>query len=188
MGDVASTDFNAFKIEVDRQLKDMGQKLGASEKNAILNAVSTYDKACEKVIKRKVKLSGDKLNELLDTLECEVSHLSDFGYFAAENSGEYIIYETNSDLRDSESVTMSETIHDYFIREVKPHVGEAWINMDSTKIGYEISFNKYFYKHKPLRSLDSVAKDIIALEGQSEGLMAEILGVNLKKLSGVAGD
>jgi type I restriction enzyme M protein len=44
-------------------------------------------------------------------------------------------------------------IHDYFIREVRPHVDEAWIAIDKTVIGYEISFNKYFYQHKPLRSL-----------------------------------
>jgi len=43
------------------------------------------------------------------------------------------------------------------------------------KIGYEISFNKYFYRHKPLRSLADVTKDILALEDQADGLMAEIL-------------
>jgi type I restriction enzyme M protein len=48
---------------------------------------------------------------------------------------------------------LKENIYDYFLREVKPHVAEAWINLDATKIGYEISFNKYFYRHKPLRAL-----------------------------------
>jgi hypothetical protein len=50
-----------------------------------------------------------------------------------------------------------ESIHDYFRREVKPHVPEAWIDLDKTKIGYEISFNKYFYQHKPLRSIEEVS-------------------------------
>jgi type I restriction enzyme M protein len=58
---------------------------------------------------------------------------------------------------------------------VKPHVDEAWIDLDKTKIGYEISFNKYFYQHKPLRSLDEVTRDIVDLEKASEGLIAEIL-------------
>jgi len=45
------------------------------------------------------------------------------------------------------------------------------------KIGYEISFNKYFYQHKPLRSLEAVAKNILSLEKQAEGLIAQILGL-----------
>jgi len=56
--------------------------------------------------------------------------------------------------------------------------------MESTKIGYEISFNKYFYLHKPLRTMEEVAKDVIALELQAEGLIAEILGVSVKVMSG----
>lgn len=52
------------------------------------------------------------------------------------------------------------------------------------KIGYEISFNKYFYKHQPLRSTDEVAREIIALEQQAEGLIAEILGISVDTVSG----
>jgi type I restriction enzyme M protein len=73
-------------------------------------------------------------------------------------------------------------IHSYFLAEVKPHVEEAWINLDSTKIGYEISFNKYFYRHKPLRSMEEVARDIIALERQAEGLIADILGIDVNQI------
>ncbi len=65
---------------------------------------------------------------------------------------------------------------------------EAWINMESTKIGYEISFNKYFYQHKPLRSMEVVAKDIIEVEQQAEGLIAEILGVSVETVTGVDDD
>ena len=72
---------------------------------------------------------------------------------------------------------MSDDIQSYFLKEVKPHVNEAWINIDSIKIGYEISFNKYFYKHKPLRSIEEVTKDIVSLEQQSDGLIREILGL-----------
>jgi type I restriction enzyme M protein len=60
---------------------------------------------------------------------------------------------------------------------VKPHVSEAWLNLDSTKIGYEISFNKYFYRHKPLRELEEVSNDILALENESDGLIREILNL-----------
>lgn len=70
--------------------------------------------------------------------------------------------------------------------EVKPHVDEAWINLDTVKIGYEISFNKYFYRHKPLRSLEEVATDIINLEQKAEGLIAQILGVKVAEAQGEA--
>ena len=122
-----------------------------------------------------MKLTGEKLDKLLTHLDCTADQLADFGYFKSGKANEYTIYETESDLRDSETIPLKETIHDYFLREVKPHVDEAWIDLDKTKIGYEISFNKYFYQHKPLRTLDEVTADIVELEKTSEGLIAEIL-------------
>ena len=179
-------DFNLFKDKVDAVLKAQKIKLSAPEKNSILNAVSWYDESAEKVVKKTVKLSGSKLDELLDRLGCSKEQLADFGFYPSGKSGEYITYEPSSDLRDSESIPLAQEIHEYFLEEVKPHVEEAWINLDSTKIGYEISFNKYFYRHKPLRSLDEVASDIIDLEQKAEGLIAQILGVNVAEVQGDA--
>ena len=139
-----------------------------------------------KVVKKVVKLSGTKLDELLSHLGCSQEQLADFGYYSSGKSGEFITYEPSSDLRDSESVPLAQEIHEYFLEEVKPHVEEAWINVDSTKIGYEISFNKYFYRHKPLRALNEVAKDIIDLEQKAEGLIAQILGVDVAEVQGEA--
>jgi type I restriction enzyme M protein len=175
IGDEEFNDFNLFKEKVDAVLKESKLKLGASEKNAILNAVSWYDENAEKVVKGTVKLTGDKLQNLLKHLNCKESDLAHFGYFASDKKGEYTVYETESDLRDAENVPLKETIHSYFLREVLPHVPEAWINLDATKIGYEISFNKYFYQHKPLRAIEEVTADILALEKESDGLIAEIL-------------
>jgi type I restriction enzyme M protein len=175
MGSEISNDFNVFKSEVEKVVKAEKIKLSAGEKNSILSAVSWYDEEAEKVIKRVHKLQGEKLEQLLEHLGCEEKDLADFGYFKTE--GGYIEYESDTDLRDSENVPLGESIHQYFLEEVKPYVGEAWINLDSVKIGYEISFNKYFYKHKPLRSIEEVANDIIELEKQSEGLIKEILGL-----------
>jgi type I restriction enzyme M protein len=169
--------FNIFIEKVDEALKSKKIKLSASEKNAILNAVSWYDSTAEKVIKGTTKLLGDKLEQLLDHLDCKESELVDHGYFATDKKGEYLTYETESDLRDSENVPLKENIHSYFLREVKPHVDEAWINLDATKIGYEISFNKYFYRHKPLRAIEEVSKDILKLEDLSDGLIREILNL-----------
>ena len=188
IGEDEFNDYNQFKVLVDKTLKAQKITLGATEKNALLNAVSEYDKNAEKVIKKKQKLNSDELDQLLLHLGCSEKDLPDFGYYPAEKNGEYLIYESSSDLRDSESVPLKDQIHCYFLAEVKPHVPEAWINLDSTKIGYEISFNKYFYRHKPLRSMEEVARDIIDLEQQAEGLIAEILGVAVEEVSGAEHD
>ena len=171
------SNFNEFAEKVDTALKAGKTKLSAAEKNAILNAVSWYDAGAEKVVKGITKLSGDKLDRLLHHLGCAESQLADYGYFPTSKKGEYLEYETESDLRDTENVPLKDDIHQYFLKEVRPHVPEAWINLDSTKIGYEISFNKYFYRHKPLRSLEEVSADILQLEAESDGLIREILNL-----------
>lgn len=176
-GDKLYTNFNDFKKDIDDELKAQKLTISAGDKKAILNAVSWYNADADKVIKKVEKLSVDKLTKLLQHLDCEETDLADFGYYATANKGEYTVYETESDLRDSENVPLKNNIHSYFLKEVKPHVAEAWINLDATKIGYEISFNKYFYKHTPLRSIADVTKDIVALENKSEGLIAEILNL-----------
>lgn len=194
-------DFNVFKTEVDQALKTAKLKPSAGEKKAILDAVSWYDETAEKVIKKKQKLTAEKRDELLHRLGCTEAELPDYGYYPTGKAGEYTLYETESDLRDYENVPLASAssatgttsipepnpskdsangsaIHDYFLREVKPHVAEAWIDLEKTKIGYEISFNKYFYQHKPLRSLGEITAEILELEKKSEGLIMELL--NLK--------
>lgn len=170
--------FNLFREKVTTACKDKACLVSKSDLNAILNAVSEYDAQAEKVVKGTTKLSGDKLEKLLDHLGCTESQLADYGYYATTKKGEFTEYETESDLRDTENVPLKEAIYDYFLREVKPHVAEAWINLDATKIGYEISFNKYFYRHTPLRTLEEVSADILALESESDGLIAEILSLH----------
>ena len=172
-------DFNVFKEKVEEVLKAKKVKLSSSEKNAILNAVSWYDASAEKVIKGNTKLTGDKLEQLLEHLDCKENELANHGYFITDKKGEYLEYETESDLRDTENVPIKENIYAYFLREVKPHVAEAWINLNATKIGYEISFNKYFYRHKPLRDMEEVSSDILKLEALSDGLIREILNLDM---------
>lgn len=175
-GDTLYTDYNKFEKEVSDLMKGM-KHVSTSDKKAILNAVSWYDAEAEKVIKKVEKLSGDKLAKLLQHLDCNEKDLCDFGYYPTHKKGEFVVYETESDLRDTENVPLKENIHSYFLREVKPHVSEAWIHLEATKIGYEISFNKYFYQHKPLRAIEAVTADIMALEKESDGLIAEILNL-----------
>ncbi len=61
-------------------------------------------------------------------------------------------------------------------REVLPHVPDVWIDPEKTEIGYEISFTRYFYKPQLLRPLDAIRADIVALERETGGLLAEIIG------------
>ncbi len=177
IGTEAYSDFNAFQAQLEAELKGKKVKLSASEKNAIYGAISWYDETAEKVIQKKQKIQGDKRDQLLHQLGCTEAELPHYGYFPTAKRGEYIIYETESSLRDNENIPLKEEIYDYFLREVHPHVEEAWINLDKTKIGYEISFNKYFYQHKPLRSLEEVSSEILALEEENEGLIMEILNL-----------
>lgn len=175
LGTEVYTNFNGFSNKVDEILKGDKTKLSASEKKQILDTVSWYDEEADKVVKKTEKLNGQTLNDLLNYLGCKENDLPYYGYFAADKKGEYTVYETESDLRDSESIPLKENIQDYFLREVKPYAKESWIALDSVKIGYELSFNKYFYQPAPLRSLEEVTKDILALEQEGDGLLAEIL-------------
>lgn len=81
-------------------------------------------------------------------------------------------------LRDTEQIPLQEEggIDMFLRREVLPHAADAWVKADSVKIGYEISFTRYFYKPQPMRSLEEIRADILALEQETEGLLGEILG------------
>ena len=178
VGTEDTADFNAFRDRVATILKTRKIKLSATEKNAILNAVSWYADDAEKVIGKTLRFTKSELEEEAARLGCGIDELGDFGLYA-QPDGNWLTFEASTDLRDSEAVPLKDSIHRYFKAEVKPHVPEAWINLDTVKIGYEISFNKYFYRHKPLRSLDDVTRDILALEQKADGLIADILGVKV---------
>jgi type I restriction enzyme M protein len=86
-------------------------------------------------------------------------------------------YEPDPDLRDTEQVPLLEEggVDAFIEREVLPYASDAWVDPSSAKIGYEISFTRYFYKPQPMRSLDEIRADIIALEKETDGLLDEIL-------------
>ena len=87
-------------------------------------------------------------------------------------------YEPDSDLRDTEQVPLLEQggIAAFIKREVWPHVPDAWVDEAATKIGYEISFTRYFYKPQPLRALEEIRDEILTLEKETEGLLGQIVG------------
>src|SRR5207237_3078074 len=101
------------------------------------------------------------------------------GFFEATVDGKEAVveYEPDSELRDFEQVPLLEPggIEAFIRREVMPYTPDAWIDEAATKIGYEISFTRHFYKPQPLRTLEKIRADIIALERETEGLLDEVL-------------
>jgi len=87
-------------------------------------------------------------------------------------------YEPDTDLRDTERIPLLEEggIEAFLRREVLPYAPEAWYVESKVKIGYEISFTRYFYRPQPMRSLEDIRADILALERETEGLLGEIVG------------
>ncbi len=102
------------------------------------------------------------------------------GLFEATIDGKRCVVECepDSDLRDTEQVPLLEPggIEAFIRREVLPHAADAWYDPESVKTGYEVSFTRYFYKPQPLRALEEISADIRALEKETEGLLAEIIG------------
>jgi type I restriction enzyme M protein len=102
------------------------------------------------------------------------------GLFAVTLDGKPVVveYEPDTDLRDTEQIPLQEDggIEAFLEREVLPHAADAWYQAESVKIGYEVSFTRYFYKPKPMRTLEEIRADILALEQETEGLLDEIIG------------
>ncbi|WP_199887788.1 type I restriction-modification system subunit M [Streptomyces badius] len=78
------------------------------------------------------------------------------------------------DLRDYENIPLDEDIEEYFAREVAPHVPDAWIDHEKTKVGYEIPFTRHFYVHTPPRPLAEIDAELRELEAQIQKLLGEV--------------
>jgi type I restriction enzyme M protein len=86
--------------------------------------------------------------------------------------------EPDTEMRDTESVPLKESIAEYFEREVRPHVPDAWIDESKTKVGYEIPLNRHFYRYEPPRPLEVIEADIKTLEQEILALLADVTGSN----------
>ena len=165
-GDELFEDHNHFRAEVGRALKLQGIKLGAADLKVLFKAVSWREESAPPVI-AKVHKPGKQTAEPLH------------GFFEDTIAGKTAIveYESDSDLRDTEQVPLLEDggIEAFIRREVLPYTPDAWIKEDASKIGYEISFTRHFYKPKPLRTLEEISADILAIEKEAEGLLDGLL-------------
>ncbi len=168
-------DFNAFSEKVAKAAKSLPEKLSVGQVKAIMMAVSVRDENAKPVIKKVHKSTSSAIAELTDVYNVPFEKISDYGFFP--QGKEYLEYETDSELRDSENIPVKEDILEYFNREVRPYVADAWINLPKTVIGCEISFNKYFYHATPLRTLEENTAEILKLDSESEGFINQLLGI-----------
>jgi type I restriction enzyme M protein len=101
------------------------------------------------------------------------------GLFSALVDGRPAVveYEPDADLRDTEQIPLQEVggIEAFLGRGVRPYAPDAWYDPTRVKVGYEISFNRYFYKPASMRSLDEIRADILAVEKETGELLDEIL-------------
>ena len=167
--------YNEFIDLVGAAAKEIDKKVKATTVNAIARAMSETCEEADPVVKKINKRGSKDVESLMFTYGVAEDALADYGLYL-DAKGNYVEYESDSDLRDSEKICVKEDIYDYFQREVRPYVADAWINIPATKIGCEISFNKYFYKPQPLRSLAENEADIRALDAASQGFIKSLFG------------
>ena len=160
--------FGYWKVTVERPLRLVGVDPDRSYTTKEIKALKEEAERSETappIIKRVRKQGGDA-----DPLR---------GLFPATIDGKSAVveYEPDPDLRDTERVPLLEEggIQAFLQREVLPYAPDAWYVPKSVKTGYEISFTRYFYKPQPLRPLEEIRADILALERETEGLLSEIV-------------
>ena len=166
IGDGVFNDHNVFRSRIDTALKELNIKLPAASKKAIYKAASWANPDAPPVIK-KIHKAGTDADPIRGLFEVQI-----------DGKPRVVEYEHDGDLRDTEQIPLTEDggIEAFLTREVLPHAGDAWYLGDMVKTGYEVSFTRYFYKPTPMRSLDEIRADIVALESETEGLLEEIVG------------
>ena len=163
-------DFNCFMAAVETDVSEQSVKLTTKRKKLLQTSLAVRSEEAEPVIKKIYKpdkMESDSIHGLVES--------------TVEGKCRVVEYEPDSELRDTEQVPLLEEggIEAFLRREVLPYAPDAWYVPDSVKIGYEVSFTRYFYKPQPMRSLEEIRADILALEMRTEGLLGEIIGENV---------
>ena len=153
-------DREAFEADAMRAAKSAGLKIPATIKKAIFMALGERDPDAE--ICRDGKGRPEPDSELRDT-----ENISLPSGTALPLPMEFGPDKPNDRLVEA----FRDDIDAYMAREVLPHVPDAWVDHDKTKVGYEIPINRHFYVYKPPRPLDQIEADIATLEGEIAGLL-----------------
>jgi len=168
-------DFNAFELRFNAAQTRAGIKLSAKERKEIMGAISWTNPAAEPVIKRVIKQGK-----------------ADPRYGRFDYQGRVVTFEPDSNLRDSEDVPLTAATargaevdaenEAYFMREVAPHVADAWIDASKRDVrdegvgivGYEIPFNRHFYQYEPPRDLAEIDADLDRLSREIMAMLREV--------------
>lgn len=152
------------------------------------------------LFEKRRKALGNKRNDIPDTSIAEITRIygdfeqseiskifdtTDFGYTKIvverplrDESGNLVLKrgkaQPDASLRDTEKVPLTEDIQEYFEREVLPFAPDAWIDKAKSKVGYEIPFTRYFYKYEAPRPSSEIMAEILELEKELDGALAEV--------------
>lgn len=170
--------------------KKPGHRVG---KVQLINASEFYNKMRKNLGSKRNELSKEHIDNITkiygDFVENEYSKIFENEYFGyrkvtvlqpelnedgtprINKKGEYI---PNKKLTDTENIPLQETIEDYMNREVIPFAKYAYIDESKTKIGYEISFTKYFYKYQEPRKIEDIMNEILELDRKLDGVLKEL--------------
>ena len=155
-------DREAFDADMMRAAKRAGIRIAATVKKAIFAAVGERDPEAE--ICRDGKGRSEPDSELRDTENIPLPQGTPLPLpmpFGPDKPNDRLVE------------AFRDVIDDYIASEVLPHVPDAWVDFDKTKVGYEIPINRHFYVYKPPRPLDEIEADIAKLEREIAGLLEE---------------
>ena len=161
--------FGYWKVTVERPLRIEGADPERAYKAAEIKQLKESGQRSDTAppVIRKIHKRGTEADPLR-------------GLFEATVKGRPVVveYEPDTDLRDTEQIPLQEEggVEAFLRREVLPYAPDAWYQPDSVKIGYEISFTRYFYKPQPMRTLQEIRADILAIERETDGLLDKIIG------------
>ncbi len=150
----------------------------------LINAIDFYASMRKSLGNKRKYFTDDHIRQLTEIYSdfaeskvCKIFDNTDFGYtkVTVERPLEGNPKKPDTSLRDFEKIPLKDDVDSYFQREVIPHLPDAWMDRKRDRVGYEINFTRFFYEFKPLRSLEEIKSDILALEAETDGLLGEIL-------------
>lgn len=169
------------------EMKGIEEQAGKEQQRLILDILNSFPDTLyqdrgefEKVLKKGMKTKGITLAPAVyKAILSALSERDETANICLDKQGNP---EPDTDLRDTENVPLKQDINDYFDREVLPHVTDAWISdtvrdiRDGAlgKVGYEINFNRYFYKYQPPRTLEAIEADIKEVEGEILAMLTSL--------------
>ena len=160
--------FGYWKVTVERPLRIEGADSNRAYKAAEIKNLKERGQRSETAppVIRKIHKRGTEADPLRGRLDATVN-----------GRAVVVEYEPDTDLRDTEQIQLQEEggIEAFLRREVLPYAGDAWYQPHGVRVGYEISFTRYFYTPKPMRTLEEIRADILALENETSGILNDVL-------------